>query len=247
MGITNNLSLYQNWINPLAKSRHKLFGMQSKIGISKTKYKSSDVIPQLQIQVVLTVLVCYYKKNEKDLLLFACRHHIYELALRSVFDAKIHQVTTGPNILLFKKFKEQWKNIDHRKIQCCKEIIKPHFNTSEIYALLKFYRVILKENIARDDYRELLELSIIFLGGNADLKLKIRPPGAMHQARWMARKIYSLKILLLSSQFKMTNEDMVALQDVCLFIVTSYVKPWCQCSSAVKAPYQDLRFLKSLK
>ncbi|GBM05581.1 hypothetical protein AVEN_94841-1 [Araneus ventricosus] len=34
---------------------------------------------------------------------------------------------------------------------------------------------------------------------------------------------------------------------VCLFIVTIYVKPWLQFILAVKAPYKDLSFLKSLK
>jgi hypothetical protein len=46
----------------------------------------------------------------------------------------------------------------------------------------------------RDDYRELIELSLKYLGGDHENKLKIRPPGAMHQARWMARAIYSLKM-----------------------------------------------------
>ena len=61
----------------------------------------------------------------------------------------------------------------------------------------------------------------------------------MHHARWMARAIYSLKISLLHSQFKLTKREKAALQDVCLFIVTSYIK--------VKAPYQNLSFLKSMK
>lgn len=34
----------------------------------------------------------------------------------------------------------------------------------------------------RDDYR-VLELSIIFLGGDVDKNLKIGPPGAIHEAR----------------------------------------------------------------
>ncbi|CAH2091214.1 unnamed protein product [Euphydryas editha] len=69
----------------------------------------------------------------------------------------------------------------------------------------------------------------------------------MHQARWMARAIYSLKISLLSAQFKITSKDKAALIDVCLFIVISFVKPWLQCTSAIKSPYQDLCFLKSMK
>ena len=42
-------------------------------------------------------------------------------------------------------------------------------------------------------------------------------------------------------------KDKQALGDVCLFIVTVYVKPWLGCSLAVKAPYQDLCFFKTLK
>ncbi|GBM18980.1 hypothetical protein AVEN_179768-1 [Araneus ventricosus] len=69
----------------------------------------------------------------------------------------------------------------------------------------------------------------------------------MHQARWMARAIYSLKPSLFSSQLKLSTKDKEALLDVCLFIVTIYVKPWLQCTLAVKAPYKDLCLLKSLK
>ncbi|GBM63859.1 hypothetical protein AVEN_69872-1 [Araneus ventricosus] len=69
----------------------------------------------------------------------------------------------------------------------------------------------------------------------------------MHQARWIARAIYSLKLSLFSSQLKLNTKDKEALLDVCLFIVTIYVKPWLQCILAVKAPYKDLCFLKSLK
>ncbi|XP_059062982.1 uncharacterized protein LOC131855700 [Achroia grisella] len=77
--------------------------------------------------------------------------------------------------------------------------------------------------------------------------IKIRLSGAMHQARWMARTIYSLKICLLQSQFKISAKDKRALQDICLFIAVIYVKPWIGCSLTVKAPNQALRFLKSLK
>lgn len=186
------------------------------------------------------------QKLDREMLIFACRHHIYELVLKSVFEAKISQVTTSPDIPLFKNFRENWKNVDADKIQICTEKLSC-LNVSEIDKLLEFYRFELTKEIARDDYRELIELSIIFLGGDTEKKFKIRPPGAMHQARWMARAIYSLKISLLSSQFRISNKDKAALLDVCLFIVTSYVKFWLQCILAVKAPYQDLCFLKSMK
>ena len=74
--------------------------------------------------------------------------------------------------------------------------MKKHYNDCEIYQLVMFYNCELQKEIVRDDYRALIELSIIYFGGDKEKKLKIRPPGAMHQARWMARTIYSLKICL---------------------------------------------------
>jgi len=44
----------------------------------------------------------------------------------------------------------------------------------------------------------------------------------------------------------MNTKEKQALKDICLFIATVYVKPWLECSLAVKAP-QDLCFLKTLK
>ena len=77
------------------------------------------------------------------------------------------------------------------------------------------------------------------MGGDFENKIKIRPPGAMRQARWMARAIYSLRICLLQSQYKKSVEEKQAVQDVCLFIAAVYVKPWIGFSLAVKAPNQD--------
>ncbi|GBN12071.1 hypothetical protein AVEN_184124-1 [Araneus ventricosus] len=78
-------------------------------------------------------------------------------------------------------------------------------------------------------------------------KIKIKPPCALREARWIAREIYSLKLSLFSSQLKLNTKDKEALLDVYLFIVIIYVKPWLQWILAVKTPYKDLCFLKSLK
>ena len=138
---------------------------------------------------------------ERELLLFACRYHIYELVLKSVFEAKIQQVTNSPDIPLFKK-QENWSNIDSTNIQLYLDFVKQHYNDCEIDQLVMFYNCELQKKIVRDDYCELIELPIIFLRGGKEKKLKIRPPGAMHHARRMAQAIYSLKICLLQSHFK---------------------------------------------
>nr|CAH7723936.1 unnamed protein product [Callosobruchus chinensis] len=58
------------------------------------------------------------QKLERDILVFGCRHHMYELVLKSVFELKMKQVTSSPDIPIFKNFRENWNSIDPSKIEC---------------------------------------------------------------------------------------------------------------------------------
>jgi hypothetical protein len=45
----------------------------------------------------------------RNLLHFACRHHVMEIVLQKVFTAlKITSASSGPDIAIFKRFREQW-------------------------------------------------------------------------------------------------------------------------------------------
>ncbi|KAK2575365.1 hypothetical protein KPH14_001258, partial [Odynerus spinipes] len=130
---------------------------------------------------------------ERELLLFACRHHVYELVLKTVFETKIKQITSSPDIPIFKKFRDNWKNIYSNDIELCLDFVKEHVTETNITSLLMFYKAELDKAFIRDDYRELVELCVVFFGGDSEKKIKIKPPGPMHQARCMTRAIYSLK------------------------------------------------------
>ncbi|GBM74255.1 hypothetical protein AVEN_210015-1 [Araneus ventricosus] len=106
------------------------------------------------------------------MLFSACRHHVYELVLKAVFEVKIKQVTTSPDIPLFEKLKDNRKNIDLTQIQCYRETMELFQTVPELENLFDFYRVELKNVMVRADYRELIELSIVFLGGDAEKNLK---------------------------------------------------------------------------
>jgi len=71
----------------------------------------------------------------------------------------------------------------------------------------------------REDYRELLELTVIFLGGVPPRGIYFRVPGAIHYARWMAKAIYCLKIFLFRSQFRLKQKDEISISCVCVFII----------------------------
>lgn len=87
-------------------------------------------------------------------------------------------------------------------------------NVSLIDKLIECFQK--KKELARDDYRELAEIS---LGRDADNKFEIQPPGAMYQARWMARVIYPLKLSLLKVKFRICNKDKADQIDVFPFSV----------------------------
>src|ERR1043165_10289674 len=61
--------------------------------------------------------------------------------------------------------------------------------------------------LPREDYKELLTLNLIFLGGIPPLGVRFRVPGAYHHARWMSKIIFIMKIYLFRHQFKLTKHE----------------------------------------
>jgi len=112
--------------------------------------------------------------------------------------------------------------------------------------IIKFSKDRLLEKQPRDDYRELLELTVIFLGGKLSNDNSFKIPGAIHHARWMAKAIYSLKIYVFREQFHLTPKEESALRSICIFTVRLYIKVWFNSPSSIKAPLQDLTFMKNL-
>lgn len=94
----------------------------------------------------------------------ACRHHIYELVLKGVFLLCMGP-TSGPDVLIFKRFQSAWPNINKGNYQnglTDKEVtsaLKP-----EKVEIVTFVKKMLVQQQPRDDYKEFLELCLIFLG-----------------------------------------------------------------------------------
>ena len=113
----------------------------------------------------------------------------------------------------------------------------------------------------RDDYKEFLELIIVFLGSTPSRRQKVsfREPGAIHRARWMGRAIYSLKMWLFWGQYekylptrsssrskKVKNPLKTGLTEFCIFIAEHYVRPWFTAMCPAMAPRTDLNLFKRL-
>ena len=99
----------------------------------------------------------------------------------------------------------------------------------------------------RDDYRELLHLSLLFLGAEGSTNFHIQAPGAYHHARWMAKLIYNLKIFLFRSQFRLTSREMSSLGHFNTFILKVYLNSWFTAPCATSAPLNDLKLLNQLE
>ena len=81
----------------------------------------------------------------RDLLHLACRHHIMEIVVAKVLTV-CDIPSTGPDILLFKRFQQQWKFIDHEQFQIFEDSVT---DREDILSFCRQQRAIKQP---RDDY-----------------------------------------------------------------------------------------------
>ena len=59
--------------------------------------------------------------------------------------------------------------------------------------------LLLKKHFVRCDYKELVKLTLEYVMGHFNEKYDFQCPGTLHRARWMAKLVYSIKIVLFSN------------------------------------------------
>lgn len=185
------------------------------------------------------------QKLGRELLFLACRHHVLELLVGAVFRTCMVS-TSGPEVLLFKRFGQKWSLMDQSSYQTAEKMANFALFEPDRDDILEFAKKQLKEKQPRDDYREFLELCVIFLGGIPEGGISFKSPGPMHHARWMAKVIYSLKVWMFSGQFKLSKKESNGLERILVFIVKFYLKAWTTATDGVTAPASDLALLQQL-
>lgn len=186
------------------------------------------------------------KKPNRELLHFACRHHICEVVKRGAFESKFGP-TKSPDVKIFAEFREAWDagQIDRDNCKSGIEVplVRRKISNAVSKNVIEFCREQLKKDHSRKDYKEFLELVLIFYGENVP-NFKVRPPGAISHARWMAKAIYLLKMFIFRDQFGFGPGNFDKIRDMCIFLVTLYVKIWFGCTNGITAANQDLQFIK---
>lgn len=184
----------------------------------------------------------------RELVWIACRHHVHEVVLTSVFRAAFGP-TSGPDTGLFKRFQESWRQLNPGAYRAPDDQTFAEIGQVEARSeSIKYLKAALqRDKQPQADYKELFELCIVFLGGG-DENTRFRPPGATHHARFMGFKaLYCLKIDLFQDQFKLSPREAKAVQTVSLFVALVYARFWNEAPLAIKAPLNDVFFLQALQ
>lgn len=189
------------------------------------------------------------QKLQQNMLHLACRHHILELLIGTAFE-KVVGKSSGPEVQMFKRFKrfkEQWDFIAKESFDAAPSDDFVRDALADVRdEILEFARQQLEEKQPRYDYREFLELSVIFIGDVPSRGVSFKAPGAIHHARWMAKVLYVLKIWLFRKQFRLTAKEETSVRDVAIFAVRVYLKAWITAPSAIDAPLNDLQLMNTL-
>ncbi|KAG0729215.1 hypothetical protein GWK47_000337 [Chionoecetes opilio] len=139
-------------------------------------------------------------KLEKPLVWgLACRHHILEVVLKDVFEACMGP-SSGPNIALIKRLQNRWPIVDQSRPQpLTPTALSSDEEAHRLEMLGHLKRLLDCGNHPREDYKEIILLSVAYLGG---VPTSFRAPGAYHMARWMAKAIYAVKIMLFMTSWR---------------------------------------------
>lgn len=187
----------------------------------------------------------------KHLLHLPCRHHVFEIVIGTVFKNVFELKTKSPHVELFKDFNDVWDEIQHLPHSPCdNEILEGNDEIKRLKdEVIAFIFDVLQNNkkyIIRDDYKELLELCLMFFGETPPGGIKFHPPGACHRARWMSKIIYALKIYLFREHFCLTDEENAGLLEFLLFSTLIYIQHWITSTDALDSPINDLAFIEKL-
>ena len=191
------------------------------------------------------IIVRLEKFLEKRIIHVYCRHHIFERMANDVINVYLGS-STAPEELSYKFLIDNWNKLN----LCDREVIQIEKRT-QVEDIINFTTKMHKIDF-RDDYQEIVNLTLILLGAFPDnSSYTIRPPGSISHARWMAKILCEFKIVLFSTQLiklrLITEDEANSHKQLTLFLILYYVKPWMTATLSSDAPVNDLILAESLR
>ena len=194
------------------------------------------------------VVVCLEEYLDKRIIHIYCRHHVFERMVNDVVSVCLGP-SSAPEELSYKFLINNWKRINtnnREKLQISRK------TRHELQDVIEYATKTLNNVKIKDDYQEILRLTLVLLGALPEnYSFSVRPPGSISHARWMAKILCEFKIVMFSSQLieleLITNEDASLHQQLVLFLIFYYVKPWMTATQSRNAPVNDLELVNTLK
>ena len=159
-------------------------------------------------------------------------------------------MTKDPGVKKFRHLQASWNTLE-TKINYA-ELVKFSWVASDPWlcqiaesVLCWAHQSFLDKTFPRDDYKELITLVAIWLGGEVE-KFRFNHPGPDHHARWMSKAIYFLILPLLQSQFTMDKEERVCVDRMANFVGLFYAKAFLESQLGVAAPRNDTKFMANI-
>ncbi|KAK8384675.1 hypothetical protein O3P69_014328 [Scylla paramamosain] len=146
----------------------------------------------------------------------ACRHHILEVLVGAVWEKLFGKVKSPEN---------------PEKKRDCEEIL---------------HDILTSEKPPRADYKKMAELTVIALGGTLSRGIHWSRPGTIHQTRWMARNLYSMKMLVFCDQLEYDEETVAKMERLNIFLALFYTPLWMISTSAVDPPVNDFQLIQGM-
>ena len=167
--------------------------------------------------------------------------------LEDVFKA-IFGPSSSPKIELFDILKSKWPKLNISSIDQSDLINLGPLNSFKLKAQENLQHMCSDEStyLPRDDFDELLKLSLCYLEQQSVSNFAFRRPGTQHRARWMSTPIYALKVYLLRSQLDVDAALVNGLKRFCNFVSIFYVSYWLHCPLASEAAVNDMEFHRAM-
>jgi hypothetical protein len=93
---------------------------------------------------------------------------------------------------------KEWPTIDKEKYKLGTDDEQINFKENFLDEMCVFLydQVLFSHNLPRDDYKEFLELCLLFLGLLDPKGVPFKAPSAVHHARWVGKALNCLKIVI---------------------------------------------------
>src|SRR6218665_31549 len=98
-----------------------------------------------------------------------------ELPLPAVFNS-LFGSTGGPYCAMFRRFQQTWPSI--RTMQHMKWLLMTCLTVTHRKQMVQFCKTASEGLHQRDEYKEFLQMSLIFFGSEKEARVSFRPPGA---------------------------------------------------------------------